>query len=86
MPGTIIDMHMHTTKGASDSMLNPDDLSAEATRVGVGRRRRGRHRAGGLGRPDGILFRGVATAERGHQHETSKRADHAHRLLQGARS
>lgn len=35
MPGTIIDMHLHTTKGASDSMLNPDDLIAEATRVGL---------------------------------------------------
>ena len=35
MPGTIIDCHMHTTKGASDSMLNPDDLIAEATRVGL---------------------------------------------------
>ncbi len=35
MPGTIIDMHMHTTKGASDSMLNPDDLVEEATRVGL---------------------------------------------------
>lgn len=35
MPGTIIDMHLHTTKGASDSMLNPDDLIAEAQRVGL---------------------------------------------------
>ena len=35
MPGTIIDMHLHTTKGASDSMLNPDDLIDEATRVGL---------------------------------------------------
>ncbi len=35
MPGTIIDMHLHTTRGASDSMLNPDDLIAEATRVGL---------------------------------------------------
>ena len=35
MPGTIIDMHLHTTKGASDSMLNPDDLITEATRVGL---------------------------------------------------
>jgi histidinol phosphatase-like PHP family hydrolase len=35
VPGTIIDMHLHTTKGASDSMLNPDDLIAEARRVGL---------------------------------------------------
>ncbi|MCK6564180.1 MAG: hypothetical protein L6Q80_05435 [Dehalococcoidia bacterium] len=35
MPGTIIDMHLHTTRGASDSMLNPDDLITEATRVGL---------------------------------------------------
>lgn len=35
MPGTIIDMHLHTTRGASDSMLNPDDLIGEATRVGL---------------------------------------------------
>jgi len=35
VPGTIIDMHLHTTKGASDSMLNPDDLITEAHRVGL---------------------------------------------------
>lgn len=35
MPGTIIDMHLHTTRGASDSMLDPDDLIAEAMRVGL---------------------------------------------------
>jgi predicted metal-dependent phosphoesterase TrpH len=35
VPGTIIDMHLHTTKGASDSMLNPDDLIVEAARVGL---------------------------------------------------
>ena len=35
MPGTIIDMHLHTTKGASDSMLNPDDLIEEARRIGM---------------------------------------------------
>jgi predicted metal-dependent phosphoesterase TrpH len=35
VPGTIIDMHLHTTRGASDSMLNPDDLIAEANRVGL---------------------------------------------------
>jgi len=35
VPGTIIDLHLHTTKGASDSMLNPDDLIEEARRVGL---------------------------------------------------
>lgn len=35
MPGTIIDMHLHTTKGASDSMLDPDALIEEAHRVGL---------------------------------------------------
>jgi histidinol phosphatase-like PHP family hydrolase len=35
VPGTIIDMHLHTTKGASDSMLDPEDLIAEARRVGL---------------------------------------------------
>ena len=35
MPGTIIDMHLHTTRGASDSMLDPDDLITEARRVGL---------------------------------------------------
>lgn len=35
MPGTIIDMHLHTLRGASDSMLDPDDLIAEALRVGL---------------------------------------------------
>jgi len=35
VPGTIIDMHLHTTKGASDSMLNPDDLIDEARRIGL---------------------------------------------------
>lgn len=35
MPGTIIDMHLHTTKGASDSMLDPEDLMTEARRVGL---------------------------------------------------
>ena len=35
MHGTIIDMHLHTTKGASDSMLDPDDLIEEAGRVGL---------------------------------------------------
>ncbi len=35
MPGTVIDMHLHTLKGASDSMLHPDDLITEALRVGL---------------------------------------------------
>jgi len=35
VPGTIIDMHLHTTKGASDSMLDPEDLMKEAQRVGL---------------------------------------------------
>ena len=35
MPGTIIDMHLHTTKGASDSMLDPNALIEEARRVGL---------------------------------------------------
>ncbi len=35
MPGTIIDMHLHTTKGASDSMLDPADLIEEAKQVGL---------------------------------------------------
>jgi predicted metal-dependent phosphoesterase TrpH len=33
--GTIIDMHLHTLKGASDSMLDPDDLIDEARRIGM---------------------------------------------------
>jgi len=35
VPGTIIDMHLHTLRGASDSMLDPDDLISEALRVGL---------------------------------------------------
>lgn len=35
MPGTIIDMHLHTTRGASDSMLDPEDLITEAAHVGL---------------------------------------------------
>ena len=35
MPGSIIDMHMHTVLGAYDSSLKPDDLAAEAVRVGL---------------------------------------------------
>ncbi len=33
--GTIIDMHLHTTRGASDSGLNPDDLASEARSRGL---------------------------------------------------
>ncbi|MEX1253567.1 MAG: CehA/McbA family metallohydrolase [Dehalococcoidia bacterium] len=33
--GTIIDMHLHTTRGASDSGLSPDDLAVEARRRGL---------------------------------------------------
>jgi|CXWL01.1.fsa_nt_gi predicted metal-dependent phosphoesterase TrpH len=33
--GTIIDMHIHTTAGASDSGLDPEDLAAEATERGL---------------------------------------------------
>ena len=32
---TIIDMHIHTTRGASDSGLAPDDLASEARRRGL---------------------------------------------------
>jgi predicted metal-dependent phosphoesterase TrpH len=35
MAGTIIDMHLHTTAGASDSGLSPDDLAAEAKKRGL---------------------------------------------------
>lgn len=35
MPKIIIDMHIHTTRGASDSGLNPEDLASEATRRGL---------------------------------------------------
>ena len=35
MSGTVIDMHMHTVLGAYDSSLKPDDLGAEAKRVGL---------------------------------------------------
>lgn len=35
MPGTIIDMHIHTTAGASDSGLDPEDLAAEAVQRGL---------------------------------------------------
>ncbi len=33
--GTIIDMHIHTTRGASDSGLDPDDLAVEARKRGL---------------------------------------------------
>ncbi len=33
--GTIIDMHLHTTRGASDSDLRPEHLVVEARRVGL---------------------------------------------------
>lgn len=33
--GTIIDMHIHTTRGASDSGLDPDDLMVEARQRGL---------------------------------------------------
>ncbi len=33
--GTIIDMHLHTTRGASDSGLSPEDLATEARKRGL---------------------------------------------------
>ena len=35
MTGTIVDMHLHTTNGASDSALTPEQLVREAHRVGL---------------------------------------------------
>jgi predicted metal-dependent phosphoesterase TrpH len=35
MPGTIVDMHVHTTRGAADSSLTPDQLIEEAHRIGL---------------------------------------------------
>ncbi len=35
MPGTIVDMHVHTVRGAADSSLTPDQLIAEARRIGL---------------------------------------------------
>ncbi len=35
MPGTIIDMHMHTVLGAYDSSLKPEALAEEAKKVGL---------------------------------------------------
>jgi hypothetical protein len=36
MSGTIVDMHVHTVRGASDSSLTPDQLAEEAKRIGLG--------------------------------------------------
>lgn len=33
--GTVIDMHVHTTRGASDSNLRPEELADEALRLGL---------------------------------------------------
>ncbi len=33
--GTIVDMHVHTVRGAVDSSLTPDQLIEEATRIGL---------------------------------------------------
>jgi len=35
MPGTIVDMHIHTTAGASDSGLSPEELAEEAAIRGL---------------------------------------------------
>ena len=35
MPGTIVDMHVHTVRGAADSSLTPDQLIEEAKRIGL---------------------------------------------------
>jgi predicted metal-dependent phosphoesterase TrpH len=35
MPGTIVDMHVHTVRGASDSSLTPEQLRQEAQRIGL---------------------------------------------------
>jgi hypothetical protein len=35
MPGTIVDMHVHTVRGASDSSLTPEQLTEVAHRVGL---------------------------------------------------
>ncbi len=35
LPGTILDAHIHTVRGAADSELQPDDLLAEANRIGL---------------------------------------------------
>jgi predicted metal-dependent phosphoesterase TrpH len=36
LPGTLLDAHLHTVRGAADSDLQPDDLLAEARRMGLG--------------------------------------------------
>lgn len=33
--GTILDMHIHTTNGASDSQLRPEEMAEIATRIGL---------------------------------------------------
>jgi predicted metal-dependent phosphoesterase TrpH len=33
--GSIVDMHLHTTRGASDSNLRPEELAEEALRLGL---------------------------------------------------
>ncbi len=35
MTGTIVDMHIHTTNGASDSQLRPEEMAAIARRIGL---------------------------------------------------
>lgn len=35
MTGTIVDMHIHTTNGASDSQLRPEEMSEIAKRIGL---------------------------------------------------
>src|SRR3972149_1709202 len=35
MPGTVVDMHVHTVRGASDSSLTPEQLIEEARRIGL---------------------------------------------------
>jgi sugar phosphate isomerase/epimerase len=35
MTGTIVDMHVHTVRGAADSSLTPDQLIEEAARIGL---------------------------------------------------
>lgn len=35
MPGTIVDMHVHTVRGAADSSLTPEQLMEEARRIGL---------------------------------------------------
>ena len=35
MPGTIVDMHVHTMRGAADSSLTPEQLIEEAHRIGL---------------------------------------------------